>query len=201
MKVGIDVDGVLVQVSDFILKRGSMAYRKEPVHRDMYYVEDIFGVDKAAGKKFWDDNRLDYINNPIMTNGIEALAKYFHDEHIPHVIITNRGDDADDPDEKEYIRQKTSELVYKYLPETQGIIHNGLGTKLPEILANGVDVMLEDNVEHAETISSAGKYVILIDALYNINFKKPRVIHAIDLSQVPAILDVLKGVIDGRKAK
>lgn len=199
MHVGIDVDGVLVDVDEFILKTGEEIYgpMKNPKG---YLVKDRWGLDEESDLNFWNTYRRSYVDTQIPMKGIEVFSKYLHDTNTPHTVITNRGDDASDPEEKEYIRVKTKEFVDHYLPEVRGVIHNGIGTKLPECLNNGIDVMIEDNVDHVKILSEH-LYCILINQPHNIDFKHPRVIHANDLSEVPAILEILRSIIDGRKNK
>ena len=197
MNVGIDVDGVLVDVDEFILHTGEGLWgpMKNPKG---YLVKDRWGLDGQTDLDFWNKYRKTYVETQIPMKGIEVFAKYLHDTKTPHTVITNRGDDASDPEEKEYIRIKTKEFIDSYLPEAQGIVHNGIGTKLPECIKHNIDVMIEDNTDHVKILSEH-IYCILINQPHNIDFKHPKVIHANDLSEVPVILEILRGIIDGRQ--
>lgn len=189
--VGIDVDGVLVD-SDYFENIATQKFGN-PKHPEEYYTSDRYGITYDEVEKLWDEYRKDYIMNAPTVKGIESLGSYLSKNNIPHYVITNRGDDAKSEDEKRFVCSKTEEMVRTYFPNVNDIIFNGIGTKLPECLKNGITVMIEDCANHVKTLSDY-MYCILVERDHNIGFSHPRVIHVKDLSQVPPILESLSEI-------
>lgn len=193
--VGIDVDGVLVDTG--YLENIATKLYGPPKHPEEYYTSKRYELSYDEDKRFYKAYRKDYILNAPTVPGIDKLGEYLTKREIPHFIITNRGADCESHEEAQLIYAKTKELVYQYFPAVQDIIFNGIGTKLPECLRNGVNVMIEDCSIHAKILSEFIN-CILIERDHNIDFRHPKVVHAKDLSQVPHILEVIGGMIDGK---
>ena len=54
MRIGIDIDGVLTNVSRFQLDYGSMFFNKRVVNPNAFEIRDIYDVSEEEEKAFWD---------------------------------------------------------------------------------------------------------------------------------------------------
>lgn len=191
MIVGLDFDGVLVHVDEFMSEIGTKLYG--PIKNPKgYTIAERFGVSEEADKKFWDAYRREYVRKPQPVFGLMSLNEFFKETKTQHFVITNRGDDAVDPEEKAYIAEKTRDFVDNWLPYTTAILHNGIGTKLPLCLNYKIDVMIEDCAKHVIELCQYMKCIV-ITRPHNDYLKHPNVAYAKDLMEATKILESYGG--------
>lgn len=146
MKIGIDIDGVLTDIHKFYLDYGSKySYEKNLngiVNVNELEIEDILGCDKSHHHRFWHKN-LKYYQKKKYTRELtaEITKKLKQQGHEIHIITARHEDE----------RKWTT----KWLKEN-GINYNKLimtEDKLEYILANNINLMIEDNVNNIQKIS------------------------------------------------
>ena len=147
MKIGIDIDGVLTDIHRFYLDYGSKhSYERKLngiVRDDVLDIENILGLDKTEHNKFWHRN-LKYYRKKKYTREfapeiIRKLKKQGDEIHI----ITARHED-----ERKWTTKwlKENRISYDKLVMTD--------KKLEYCIENNIDLMIEDNPENIEKIST-----------------------------------------------
>lgn len=109
MNIGLDVDGVLVDVRTFQLREGKRYFEKKfgisIKNPDMFEVQDVFECTKKQREAFWIKYIWKYcLKEPMTDNAAEVVNKLRKEGH--KVIITQAG----------FIQQK---------PELQGNCFDG----------------------------------------------------------------------------
>lgn len=94
LNIGIDVDGVLVDLENYQLKHGkkyfSEKFGKNVINANAYDIEQIFGCTHEQREKFWQKYIWEYcLTEPVIINASEIISKLHNDGH-KIVIITGR---------------------------------------------------------------------------------------------------------------
>ena len=156
MNIGIDIDGVLIDIKTPIVDYASKYFIEEnmPVKID---VENYSIIDCMPDQeeKFWTKYFITYLK--------ESKARLFASEIVEKLIkdgnkiyiITSRNEDYGVP--LEY-HGKVKELTKKWLSEQNikydKIIFTPDENKLQECINNNIDIMIEDSPENIKSISS-----------------------------------------------
>lgn len=172
MRIGIDIDGVLTNIEQFIidyLTRYCVLHHIEYSIGEANYEEDIaFGISKEIKDHFWEDY-LEYyaIHEPARAFSSEVIQK-LHEEGNEIYIITARSLSSRNDSIGKHMRNlvkewlKRNNIFYDQLIFSKASDEN----KLDEILEYKIDIMIEDNPSNIENLS---KYIPIIcyDADYN----------------------------------
>ena len=169
MKIGIDIDGVLLDIENYIMTRGSKFfwdnYKKTIENPFTYNIYEMFGMDQEAERKFWEKCYYNYIMEAPRMYASEVISKLSEAGHKIY-IITARSANALNNGVSEEEAQK---LVPVWL-EKNNIVYDKLlfvaGDKTEACVANKIDVMIEDSPSQIKSISKAIP-VIVFDARYN----------------------------------
>lgn len=170
MKIGIDIDGVLVDMAGFHLDYGSKYflnnYQTGISNPNGYEIMDIFAVSEEKDNEFWAAAIYDY--------GVAYKARLFASEIIKKlkaegheiIIMTARGG-LNQPCTLEHA--KMHELIKNWLREND-IIYDQLyfteEDKASMCQKLGINVMIEDKVKNVTEISELIP-VICFNAPYN----------------------------------
>lgn len=171
MRIGIDVDGVLTDINQWIIDYGSKMifekYNREIENKDAYEFIDMFNVDIKVEKDFWEEYFFEYAKNePPRKFASEIINKLKEDNEI--YIITARLSDFEKEGQEEN-KQKMKDVVIKWFKEYDIPYDEIIFTsesKLKICIEKGIDVMIEDNVDNINSISKSIP-VICFDARYN----------------------------------
>ena len=158
MRIGIDIDGVLTDMEKFLADYGSKycVENNLPVNiKEIEYDEfKTFNWTEEQGIKFWNEYIIYYATNyPARAFASDIIKKL--KEEGNEIYITTARNDYGVP--KEYIGKMRGEIVAKWLEENK-IPYNKIiyteGSKLPYVVGNYIELMIEDSPENIKEISS-----------------------------------------------
>lgn len=165
MRIGIDIDGVLVDIERFMIDYGTKYCYENNIS---YYVEEEYDVEKAfnipieEADKMWKKIIEFYVTKyPIRFFAKEVIDSLKENNEI--YIITARND--------EELYGKMEEFTKKWLSDNE-VKYDKLiftkGSKLPYCIENGIDIMIEDSPKNIKDISSKLP-VLCFNCSYNRN--------------------------------
>jgi hypothetical protein len=174
MRIGVDVDGVLVNTAGFMHKYGRRFFRKAPVDPSGYTIEEIFDVSGL----------------PVLLFGIRWFFPYYCRNYPPFPYADKVYKDLDRNGHKIYqitarkftlsrspLGKASLKLLKNWLRKN-GFKYNKLilcdeknvaEEKLRYCRQYHIQVMLDDNPETAEMLAKNNIRVLLYDAPYNKN--------------------------------
>lgn len=188
MNIGIDIDGVLTDMENYIATVG----KKYAIRNDLAFDEKmgentICGfLTKEDSREFWDKHWEIYAKNIAVRKSASKVIKKLKDEGNCIIIITARTYDR--PIIKMGIkRQKNMEkLIIKWL-DKNNIIYDKLIfsnlNKVKDCLANHIDIMIEDSIGNIEQLKNYCK-VICFNAKYNEFYKNDKIHRVYDWNEV-----------------
>lgn len=150
MNIGIDIDGVLVDVGAFELDYGAAHYIPCGKHIVRPFVDDtdkIFDVPKAIDDEWWDSAFKVYSKmpaRPFANKIIDMLKKSGHKIYI----ISNR---VSDLTSKSITKPQMLKMVKKWLKKNKihyDVFVSSSGHKTKDIKSNKIDIMIEDVPAH-----------------------------------------------------
>lgn len=173
MRIGIDIDGVMVNIEQFIgdygikfCEENNLCYK---VKKDEYDEAKALGISEENSEKFWNKYLKYYATEyPARDFASEVIQKLKEDGHEIYIITARNewglvGDDYG----------KMKEFVSSWL-EKNNIYYDKLiyteGSKLPYCIGNYIDIMIEDSPKNIKDISSKIP-VLCYNCNYNANIK------------------------------
>lgn len=178
--VGIDADGVLVNMSEFNIREGKKYFKKEPVNLNAYHTRDIFGVSKKEEFIYGLKGALNKYckKEPPMPNCKEVIKKLNEEGIVLHEITARKFTTFDNIIGKYYRKLfekwlHKHELKFKtieYCSETDSPRDKLLGCR-----KLNVDVMIEDKPDVAEYLANNDVKILLMDAPYNKDLMHPNI--------------------------
>lgn len=169
MRIGIDMDGVLVNLEEFLKDYGTKFCHDNylpQAYNPMEYDEFIaFGWSEEIGEKFWNEYMEFYATKyPARDFAAEVIQKLKEENEI--YIITGRNEYGLLPESY----GKMHEFVEKWLAENNiyydKIIYTE-GSKLPYCEENQIDIMIDDWDKVIKEVSTKIP-VICYNASYNL---------------------------------
>ena len=176
MKIGIDIDGVLTNLSEFQLKKGLQFFKK--IHNyHGYEIKDIFNCNRIKQTEFWLKN-IDYFNMPPR-NGASELTYYLHSKEYEVFIISARSELL-----KPYTQKwlKNNNIYYDTIIFSKD--------KLKTIKDNNVNIIIEDSPKNILSLSKEIP-VIFIQAPYNKTINIPNTYQIASFNEIYDIIDNL----------
>lgn len=202
MNIGIDIDGVLTDVRQFIIEEGLKYCEKNKkgklVNINGFNSDDIFDWGKEADTDFWVKNIFYYAeNNPVIEGASENIQKLKDDGHKIY-IITARWLTIDEDGElfKENPGEKMRNTVKNWLAKNN-IIYDELifsgSDKLNSITENNIDVMIEDSPKNVLQLSQFTK-VLCYNWTYNREVKGKNIYRCNNWNEIyTKIIELNKG--------
>lgn len=170
--VGIDADGVLTDMSGFLINDGRKYFKKEPVDPNAYHIRDIFGVSKRKETIYGLRGGLQrYCTQLEPREGCKEVIYKLNEEGYALHEITARKFTTKTGIIGTYYRKlferwlKKHDLKFEsieYCSEEYSPRDKLLGCK-----KLNVDVMIEDKPDVALYLAQNGVNVLLVDAPYN----------------------------------
>ena len=90
MNIGIDIDGVLIDIKKFQLDRGKKFFNVPVVNSGAYTSAEIFNVSKHDDIKFWKENVVEYTKNYEYRPDAEEIVRKIREDGHRAFIVTNR---------------------------------------------------------------------------------------------------------------
>lgn len=168
MRIGIDIDGVLVDIERFIVDYGIQFCYENNIDYHIvvgeYDESKSLGLTKQQTELFWNQYLPYYCTSYYIRNHAKEVIDLLKKEHEIY-IITARNEDG--LPKEEYGQMQS--LVEMYLENNQ-IEYNQLiftkGSKLPYCMENKIDVMVEDSPFNVPDIATEIP-VLCFDNSYN----------------------------------
>ena len=156
MKIGVDIDGVLINTLAFMREEGSKFVAKvqegKMQNPNAYETIKMFGWSKETDKKFWKENIFDYAKNskilPDAKESIENIKKQGNEI----IILTARMFSAQLNNKGTRMRNTVKEWLKKNQIEYDKILfaEKEKGEYCKEY---GIDIMIEDCPENIRKLS------------------------------------------------
>ena len=191
MNIGIDVDGVLVDMEGYQLRTGTeyfkKKYNKDVVDPKGYDIEQIFDCTHKEREKFW----LKYIwayclKEPVFSYAIDTI-KALHEAGHKIVIITSRAHTT----EKGLTGWVFRKMLLRWLKNNKiyydKIVYctekNSGEDKRRACIEENIDVMIDDKPENLNAIMDKMK-VICYPAIWNEDIDEEKYIRVKDWSEI-----------------
>jgi len=156
MNIGIDVDGVLVDMECYQLKYGkpyfAKVYGKDAVNPKAYDIEQIFDCTHAEREKFWKKYIWAYcLTEPPLKNAPEIISKLHNDGH-KIFLITGRAHTTENG-----ITGKLFRWMLRYWLKKNYIFYDDIifcsekdssDDKLDACIEKKIDVMIDDKPDN-----------------------------------------------------
>lgn len=188
MKIGIDADGVLTDMSGFYSEYGEKFFKRKPSNLTGYSISEMF---KCTPKQ-----ELEF--------GLRYFIKYCKDcpprEHCPEVIasLNHAGHDLYEITARKFVTKKNligwysrklfENWLARYQMEFKDIFYCS-ESSAPTDKLNGckrfsIDIMIDDRPNVALHLAENGIKVLLFDAKYNQNVAHKNIIRVADWEDV-----------------
>jgi uncharacterized HAD superfamily protein len=190
MKIGVDLDDVLVQLLVGLDKYHNDIYKTELVfedHKDFNLSKVWNCSDEEMKKRVYDFYRSDYTNDLIPLDGaVKAIDRLSKNNEL--ILITSRS---------ESIKDRTIEWIEKYFPKkfskifftSQFDSKKVKKTKGDLCVELGISLMIEDHLEYACECAGKNIEVLLMNKPYNQNVNLPlRVKRVFDWKEIENFL-------------
>lgn len=157
MNIGIDMDGVITDISRFIIDFGTKFRYENNINTEIceneYNEAKALGLTDEQSEKFWNEYLPYYASKYAVRDFAPEVIKKLREHGHKIIIITARNEDG--LPKETYGTMK--DMVKKWLNENQ-IEYDGLeftvGSKLPYCIKNDIDVMIEDSPYNILDIST-----------------------------------------------
>lgn len=181
MRIGIDIDGVLIDVEKWQLDYGSKfyfeKYNKAIVNSKGYETNEIFAAPQKYDDEFWTKYFIDYSKNASPRSFASEVIKKLKDESYEIYIITARGIFLSN---NAILFEENKKLVKEWL-KNNNILYDKIifseEDKLDTCKENNIDIMIDDKVENINNISKIIP-VICFHAGYNEKCEGKNIIRA-----------------------
>ena len=196
MNIGIDIDGVLVDLEKFSTDYGTKMCIEEgweiEINPEGYYETEKFNWTKEQEEKFWNKYLLKYIEETTAREFSAEIIHKLRQENNKIYIITARNESGLPPEAYGKMQQITKKWLNKNKIEYDKIIFAKDEEKLQKCLENNVNVMIEDNPNNILNISKQLP-VIKYNCIYNEKMTEKNVITSYSWYQIYDILNKMKG--------
>lgn len=198
--IGVDADGVLVNMSSFYLREGRKFFKKEPVDRDVYSSKDMFGVSSKQNFMFGLKVYTKYCTKELpMENAKEVIQKLNEEgcelhEITARMFTTNKGPIGNiyrKLFEKWCKKHDMHFKSFEYCSEDYSP-----RDKLIACKKLNVDVMIEDKPDVAYYLAENNVKVILMSAPYNKNLRHENIIRVSNWLEVYDKIQEIKTSLD-----
>jgi len=175
MNIGLDVDGVLVDIRTFQLREGKRYFQKKYgisiKNPDMFEVQDVFECTKKQRESFWIKYIWKYCLKEPMTEDAAEVVNLLRKEGHRVVIITSRVHTTETGITGKLFRWMLRHWLKKNHMTYDDIIfceEKGSGVdKLRVCKENNIDVMVDDSSENLYEVCKNNK-VICYTAAWNL---------------------------------
>lgn len=184
MKIGIDADGVLTNMSAFYIEYGEKFFKCKPFNPAGYSISEIFDCSAKQEFRFGLKYFVKYCNDcPPRANCTETLAKLNVDGHELYEITARKFVTSHSP-LGAYSRHLFERWLKAHGMEFKEIFYcsesNSPIDKLKGCRQFGIDVMIDDRSNVAMYLAENGIKVLLFDAPYNQEVSHKNIIRVTD---------------------
>lgn len=192
MNIGVDIDGVLLDLEKFALDYGTKFCVEEnleiKINVKEYYEAPKFNWTEEQENKFWNRYIIKYFAESKPRKFVTQIIKKLREERNKIYIITARNEEG--LPKEEY--GKSQEITKKWLKENNieydKLIFVTDAEKLEQCIENDVEIMIEDSPTNIKNISTQIP-VIKFNCGYNENISGKNIITAYSWYQIYDIIN------------
>ena len=169
MKIGIDIDGVIVDFLNSYLDIFEKKYGRKEIYEKIYSDKfwECLNITQEEAKQLLDYfDETEYFENMKFIDGAkEAIGILLREHEV--VFITAR---------PLYIQSKTDYFFKKHFEGeikivfSNEFVNNGLKSKGEICMENNIEIMIEDNKDYAKNCADKGVKVLLMNHPWNKEF-------------------------------
>ena len=193
MIIGVDCDGVLTDMSAFILSCGEKWFKRPPSDPSGYGVMDAFGCTEREEFKFGLRYFFKYCRSwPPREGAVETIRRLNDDGHTLYEISARKFVTMKNPLGaysrflyKAWLRKNDFQFSGIYLCAEKGAAEE----KLAYCRDCGAEVMIDDRPDVALLLAENGIPVLLFDAPYNQSFEHPNVVRVHSWNDISLFFD------------
>lgn len=195
MRIGVDCDGVLTDLSAYIFDRGERYFGHKVRDTSFYNVEDIFQCTKKEGLRFWLRYFFPYCKCwPPRTGAVEVINRLHAEGHRLYEITARMFVTEKNPFGW-YSRRVFLNWIKKYGFPFEDIFFcaekHSAKDKLAGCRKYAVEVMIDDKPDVAIYLAEHGIRVLLFDTLYNQGLEHDNMIRVYDWKDIEQRLQEL----------
>ena len=195
MNIGIDIDGVLQNVGDFIFDYGSKYCFDKNINFNItgseYNEKDIFGISSKEAEKFWKTYLVQYVTSYKPRDFAVEVIKKLKENNNNIYIITARNEYGLPDDEEGNMQKLTKEWIEKNKIYYDELIFTS-EDKRKVCKENKIDIMIEDSPTNVRELSEIIR-VFCYDKPYN------RGIEGNNITRVYSWYDILNKIVNINK--
>ena len=170
MNIGIDIDGVLVDLERYVIDNGTkMCIEKNwtiILNLNEYNEARKFSWTDEQEEEFWNKYLEDYVSNTKAREFAKEVIDKLKKENNKIYIITARNEEGSPPETYGRMQEFTKKWLLDNGIEYDELIFASDSEKLEQCLKNNIDIMIEDSPNNILNISPKIK-VIKYDCQYN----------------------------------
>ena len=188
MIIGVDCDGVLTDMSSFILTCGELWFKRAPSNPSGYSIVDAFGCTQREEIKFGLRYFFKYCRNwPPREGAVETVSALNDESHVLYEISSRKFVTMRNP------LGAYSRFLYKTWLQKNGFHFQGIyfcaeseaaEEKLAYCRDCGAELMVDDRSDVALLLAENGIPVLLYDAPYNQDFEHPNVVRVYNWNDI-----------------
>lgn len=188
MRIGIDCDGVLTDISKCICEYGERWFKRKPGNLAGYNTSEIFGCSQKEEFQFGLHYFFKYCKEwPPRENAVEIIAMLQQDGHQLYEITARNFTTLKNP-----LGWYSKYVFRSWLKQNKIAIdkifycseHNSPEDKLKGCQFYDVDLMIDDKPEVAIHLANNGITVLLFDAPYNQDVLGERIMRVMNWNDV-----------------
>lgn len=188
MKIGIDADGVLTDMTAFNIKYGERFFKRPPINTAGYSAETIFGCAAKDELRFGLRYFFTYCKKWAPRDGCSSIIAKLNADGYELYEITARKFVTSKSPLGWYVRRLFKKWLKTYNLHFKEIFYcsesNSPADKLEGCRQFKVDVMIDDKPEVVYFLAKQGIRVLLFDAPYNRNVSGENIIRVMDWNDV-----------------
>ena len=192
MNIGVDCDGVLTDLSEFIIEYGKKWFRREPDDPSGYRATEVFGCSKFNEAMFGARYFFSYCKNAHpRENSLRVIEGFKRNGHGVYQITARRFAAYKNPlglfSKKLYtdwIRKNNYSFDGTYFCTER----DSNGDKLRGCKKYNVDIMIDDNPKVSKFLADNGVRVLLFDTPYNKELKHENIRRVYSWNEIDDII-------------
>lgn len=197
MNIGIDIDGVLIdmerEVTDYATKMCVEENLPIKVDVSKYYETDTFDWTQEQSDRFWNKYLVQYVVEGKARKYSKEIIEKLRKEENKIYIITARDESGMPPEYYGKMQILTKEWLKNQNIEFDKLIFAKDSEKLNYCIENNIDIMIEDSPSNIKDISTKIK-VIKFDCQYNKEINEKNIITAYSWYHIYDIINKLKNI-------
>lgn len=169
MRIGIDIDGVLLNIGQFIFDYGSkycydhnMDFK---IKEDEYDESKVLGISSKEAEKFWNEYLVKYVTEKDPREFAKEVIDKLRENNEVY-IITARNEYGLPEKEYGHMQELTKKWLAKNNIKYDKLLFTSEG-KLDVCQENKIDIMIEDSPSNIEKLSKGKLHIFCYDNPYN----------------------------------